>query len=48
MKINKGGIAEASRMEMLAIYIYDEHLFKLMAFGEFVIRCRNLGVKVHG
>ena len=35
-------------MEMLAIYIYDEHLFKLMAFGEFVIRCRSLGVKVHG
>ena len=48
MKINKDGIAEASILELLAFYIYDNDLFKLMSFEEWIIRCKAQGVKVSG
>ena len=48
MIIDNNGIVAASKLELLAFYIYDPDLFKLMPFEEWVIRCKTQGVKVHG
>lgn len=48
MKVDFDGIVAASMLELLAIYIYDSDLYKLMTFDEWVIRCKVQGVKVNG
>ena len=48
MRINNQGLTEASILELLAFYIYDNDLFKLMSFGEWIIRCKAQGVRVSG
>lgn len=48
MKINKRGIESASRDEMLAIWLFDDDLFRLMVFAEWVKWARIVGVKVNG
>lgn len=47
MIIDGNGIVAASKMELLAIWLYDNDLFRLFHYGEFVIRCRIQGVKVN-
>lgn len=46
MVADKFGIVAASKMELLAIYIFDDNLFDLMPFGEWEIRCKLQGIKV--
>lgn len=48
MKINNEGITEVTLWELLAIYIYDPDLMRLMAFGSWVYWLRFQGVKVNG
>lgn len=48
MIVDHDGIVAASMLELLAIYIYDLDLYKLMPFEEWVIRCKVQGVKVNG
>jgi hypothetical protein len=48
LTINENGIATASQLELLAIYIYDEDISELMGFDEWLCRCKALGVKVIG
>lgn len=46
MITNKHGIVSASRDELLAIWIFDDDLFRLFAYAEWLIWCRITGVKV--
>lgn len=46
MVINENGIVSASKLEMLAIWIIDDDLFKLLPYGEWVMRCKVQGVNV--
>ena len=48
MIVDKFGIAAASVLELLAIYIFDEDLLPLMSYREWVQRCKRQGVMVHG
>lgn len=48
MTINSEGIAAASKAELLAIWLYDNDLFRTMFFGEWLYRCKVLGVTVNG
>ena len=48
MTINSEGIAAASKAELLAIWLYDNDLFRTMFFGEWLYRCKVLGVSVNG
>ncbi len=41
------GIVSASKTELLAIYVFDDDLFPIMPYGEWVYRCKAQGVKVH-
>lgn len=46
MITDKFGIVTASKLELLAIYIFDNDLFRLMPFGKWVYWLETQGVKV--
>ena len=46
MVTNEHGIVSASRDELLAIWIFDNDLFKLFHFAEWCGWCDIVGVKV--
>ena len=48
MTTNEHGVVSASKMELLAIWLYDNDLFRLMPFGAWVYWCKFQGVKVSG
>lgn len=48
MITDKFGIVAASKLELLAIYIFDNDLFRLMPFGKWVYWLETQGVKVSG
>lgn len=48
MITNKHGIVAASNDELLAIWLFDNDLFRLFVFADWVKWCRITGVKVHG
>lgn len=48
MITNNRGIVSASRDELMAIWLFDDDLFKLFAFSELLLWCRIAGVKVNG
>lgn len=48
MIINNDGIAAASKAELLAIWLYDNDLFKLLFFSEWLCGCKVQGVNVRG
>lgn len=48
MIIDGNGIVAASKMELLAIWLYDNDLFRVFPFGEFFVRCIGQGVNVNG
>lgn len=48
MIIDGNGIVAASKMELLAIWLYDNDLFRLMPFGKWVYWMKVQGVKVYG
>ena len=48
MKTNNRGLVSASRDELMAIWLFDDDLFRLLDFGKFVLWCKIVGVKVNG
>ena len=46
MMINNSGLVYASMDEMLAIWLFDDDLFRLFDFSKFVLWCKITGVKV--
>lgn len=48
MITDENGIASASMAELLAIWLFDNDLFRLMPFGKWVYWIRNQGVNVYG
>lgn len=48
MTTNNRGLVSASRDELLAIWLFDDDLFKLFAFSELLLWCKIGGVKVIG
>lgn len=48
MTTNKHGIVAATRDEMLAIWIFDDDLFRIFAYAEWLMWCKIVGVIVNG
>lgn len=48
MMINNSGLVSASKDELLAIWLFDDDLFRLFAYAEWLMWCRIVGVKVNG
>ena len=48
MMTNNSGLASASRDELMAIWLFDDDLFRLFDFSMWVMWCRITGVIVNG
>ena len=48
MMTNNSGLVSASRDELMAIWLFDDDLFRLFAFSEWLLWCKIAGVKVNG
>ena len=48
MTTNKHGIVSASRDELMAIWVFDDDLFRLFAYAEWLLWARIVGVTVNG
>ena len=46
MRINQDGLVSASMDEMLAIWLFDDDLFRLFDFSRWVMWCKITGVKI--
>lgn len=46
MITNKHGIESATRDELMAIWVFDDDLFRLFACSEWLMWCKITGVKV--
>ena len=46
MTTNNSGLVSASRDELMAIWLFDDDLFRLFDFRKFVLWCKITGVKV--
>ena len=46
MMINNYGLVSASRDELMAIWLFDDDLFRLFDFSRWVMWCKIAGVKV--
>lgn len=48
MTTNNRGIVSASRDELMAIWVFDDDLFQLFDFFEWLLWCKITGVTVNG
>ena len=48
MTTNNSGLVSASRDELMAIWLFDDDLFRLFDFSRWVMWCKIGGVKVIG
>lgn len=48
MMINNSGLVFASRDELMAIWLFDDDLFRLFDFSRWVMWCKITGVTVNG
>ena len=48
MMINNSGLVSASKDEVLAIWLFDDDLFRLFDFSKVVLWCKITGVTVNG
>ena len=48
MRINQDGLVSASKDELMAIWLFDDDLFRLFDFSRWVMWCKIVGVKVNG
>ena len=46
MTTNNLGLVSASRDELMAIWLFDDDIFQLFAFSEWLLWCKIAGVKV--
>lgn len=47
MVFDKKGIVSASREELLALWTFDDDIFRLFYFPEWVYWCEMVGVMIH-
>ena len=48
MITNKHGIVSASRDELIAIWLFDDDLFRLFEYAEWLMWCKIVGMTVNG
>ena len=48
MTTNNRGLVSASKDELLAIWLFDDDIFQLFAFSEWLLWCKIAGVIVNG
>ena len=48
MMTNNSGIVSASKDELMAIWLFEDDLFRLFNFSRWVMWCKITGVKVNG
>ena len=48
MMTNNSGLASASKDELMAIWLFDDDLFRLFAYAEWLLWCKITGVTVNG
>ena len=48
MTTNNHGLVAASRDELMAIWLFDDDLFRLFVYAEWLMLCRITGVIVNG
>ena len=48
MITNNRGLVSASKDELLAIWLFDDDIFQLFAFSEWLLWCKIAGVIVNG
>ena len=48
MMINNSGLVSASNDELMAIWLFDDDIFQLFAFSEWLLWCKITGVIVNG
>ena len=48
MTTNNSGLVSASRDELMAIWLFDDDIFQLFAFSEWLLWCKITGVAVNG
>ena len=48
MTTNNLGLVSASRDELMAIWLFDDDIFQLFAFPEWLLWCKIAGVIVNG
>ena len=48
MTTNNRGLVSASKDELMAIWLFDDDIFQLFAFSEWLLWCKITGVKVNG
>ena len=46
MTTNNRGLVSASRDELMAIWLFDDDIFQLFAFSEWLLWCKITGVEV--
>lgn len=45
MTKNNRGLVSASREELMAIWVFDDDLFRLFAYSEWLMWCKITGVR---
>ena len=48
MMINNSNLVSASKDELMAIWLFDDDLFRLFDFSRWVMWCKIVGVTVNG
>ena len=48
MMINNSVLVSASKDELMAIWLFDDDLFRLFDFSRWVMWCKIVGVTVNG
>ena len=48
MRINQDGLVSASKDALMAIWLFDDDLFRMFDFSKWVMWCKIAGVKVNG
>ena len=48
MTTDNRGLVSASKDELMAIWLFDDDLFRLFAYAEWLMWCRITGVEVNG
>lgn len=48
MATNESGIVSATKLELFALWLFDDDIFRLFPFPEWLYWCEMVGVKVYG
>ena len=48
MMVNNSGLVSASKDELMSIWLFDDDLFRLFVYAEWIMWCKITGVTVNG